>query len=144
MTTIIMEPRPWSIKPAELAFQAAVAGGMGAITAAVFTTLSPLGGAIFGASFYTGFVLSGYLIHWISEKTNCPPDSIIFRVAKSASVILGIISSIVAATLITTAIGFPMTLMTGITLVGVPVAIAFSGMLVILVHKQITLGNRWC
>jgi hypothetical protein len=99
---------------AQVALETALVGGASAITAGIFTTISLLGGAIFGAS----FALSNRLIYWISEKINCCPSGTLFEVARFA---LSMISSISAAALITTIAGFPLTLTTGILLVGVPV-----------------------
>ena len=95
--------------PAQLTFGAALRGGSNAIAAALFTSMSPLGGAIFGVSSF----LSERLIHWICAKTTCSPEDTIFKIAQFALSVIGGIASGVA---ITTAIGFPMTILGGVVL----------------------------
>ncbi len=115
--------------PAQLAFGAALMGAGSAIAAGLFTTISPLGGAIFGVSDW----LSNRLIHWICEKVSCCPDDLIFRVAKSALAVMG---GIAAGVLITTAAGFPMTLMSGVTLTVTSIGVTVAALL--------TLGGCLC
>ncbi len=115
--------------PAQLAFGAALMGSAGAVAAGLFTMISPLGGAIFGVS----YLLSNRLIHWICDKINCCPDSLIFKVAQFA---LSTIGGIAASVLITTAVGFPMTMMTGIILTVAAIGVTMAALL--------TLGGCLC
>lgn len=108
--------------PARMTFGTVLAGGTCAAAAGLFTTMSPLGGAIFGAS---GFLCSR-LIHWIYDKVNCCPDNIIFKVAQS---VLPIIGGIAAGAFITSAIGFPMTIMTGVLLSAASIAVTFAALI---------------
>jgi hypothetical protein len=115
--------------PAQLAFGAALMSSAGAVAAGLFTTISPLGGAIFGVS----YLLSNRLIHWICDKVNCCPDSIIFKVAQFA---LSTIGGIAASVLMTSAIGFPMTMMTGVILTVASIGVTVATLL--------TLGGCLC
>ena len=92
-----------------VAFGAAFVGGIGAVSAGLFTTISPLGGAVFGAS----YALGGHLISWICDKVGCCPDSMVTAVAKQALVTIG---GIAAGALVTTLVGFPMTVTSAVTL----------------------------
>ena len=112
--------------PASLLFGTAFAAGSTALVAGAFTAISPLGGAIFGASSF----LAGRLINFICDKVECCPDSM---VAKCSKVALSFLGGIGAAILITTFVGFPMTFTAGLVLtVGTMAAtigagIAFAG-----------------
>jgi len=112
--------------PARLAVGAVFEGATTALAAGLFTTISPLGGAIFGVSQWLSF----HLIQWISDKINCCADSLIGKIAQLA---LSWISSTVIGVLVTTAIGIPITLATGAVLtiaslvVGIAVGLAFTG-----------------
>jgi hypothetical protein len=117
------------ISPAQLAFGAALLGGAGAVAAGLFTTVSPLGGAIFGVS----YLLSNRLIHWICDQINCCPESLIFKVGQFA---LATIGGIATSVLITTAVGFPMTMVTGIILTVASIGITVAALL--------TLGGCLC
>lgn len=92
-----------------LAFGTALLSGAGAVAAAIFTPIAPVGGAIFGGSYF----LSSRLISFICDKANCCPDN---PVAKVATFVLSLIGGIAAAAAITTAIGFPMTFAAGAVL----------------------------
>ena len=94
---------------AQLLVGSAFAGGATALAAGIFTTISPLGGAIFGVSEW----VTGHLINWICNKMDCCPDSMVAKVGKMC---LQIIGGIVAAALLTTLAGFPMTFTTGVIL----------------------------
>ena len=95
--------------PLKAALEGGLAGGMGAVCAGLFTTISPLGGAVFGVSEY----LSSHLISWICDKVDCCPDSMVAKVAKYALTIIG---EIAAAAMVTTLVGFPMTVTSAVTL----------------------------
>jgi|SRR6267154_2081624 len=110
--------------PARMVFGTAFFGCAGAVVAGLFTTTSPLGGAIFGVS----SLLSFRLIHWICDKISCYPDSIIFKVAQLS---LSVIGGIAASALITTAIGFPMTVMTGALLIVTSIGVTIAALLVL-------------
>jgi hypothetical protein len=108
--------------PAQLAFGAVLVGSACAVAAGLFTTISPLGGAIFGVS----YLLSDRLIHWICDKVSCCPDSLIFKVANFA---LSMIAGIAAGALITTAVGFPMTVTSGAILVVASIGVTAAALL---------------
>jgi hypothetical protein len=108
--------------PARLTFGAATMGGATALAAALFTTISPLGGAIFGVTSFLG----SRLIHWISDKINCLPESPIFRIAQYA---LAAIGGIATAALVTTALGFPVTVATATILTVASIGIMISSIL---------------
>jgi hypothetical protein len=110
--------------PARLAFGATVMGVAGAIAAGLFTTISPLGGAIFGVSYFLGH----RLIHWICDKIGCHRGSMIFNVARFA---LSAIGGIAAGVLLTTFIGFPMTMANGAFLTVTSVAVTVAALLVL-------------
>ena len=110
--------------PARLTFGTVFAGGTCAAAVGLFTTMSPLGGAIFGVSSF----LCTRLLHWICDKINCCPDNIIYRVAQ---LVLPIIGGIAAGALITSAIGFPMTIMTGVLLSAASMAVTFAALIVL-------------
>jgi hypothetical protein len=114
--------------PAQMAFGIALMGGSSAIAAGIFTAVSPLGGAIFGVSQF----FSSRLIHWVCDKINCCPDDIIFKVAQFG---LSTIGGIGAAVLITAAIGFPMTMVTGLVLAATSVGVTIA---------LLTLGGCFC
>lgn len=118
-TTRSANPSIHQFSPAQLAFGAVLMSSSSAIAAGLLTSISPLGGAIFGASYF----LSNRLVHWICDKTNCFPESIVFRIAQFA---LSTIGGLGAAVLITTAFGFPVTMLSGailmVTSIGVTVA----------------------
>ena len=105
--------------PANLLFGAAFTAGSTALAAGAFTAISPLGGAVFGVSSF----LSGRLINWICDKVNCFPDSIVARVAQFA---LSTIGGIGAAVLVTTLVGFPMTMTSGVILAVASIAISVA------------------
>jgi hypothetical protein len=115
--------------PVRLAFGAALLGGAGAVAAGLFTTVTPLGGAVFGVS----YLLSSRLVYWICEQVNCWPESIVFRIAELA---LSVIGGIGAAVLITTNVGFPITLATGIALMLTSIGVTAAALL--------TLGGGLC
>jgi ABC-type branched-subunit amino acid transport system permease subunit len=117
------------ISPAKLVFGAALLGGAGAVAAGLFTTVSPLGGVIFGVS----YLLSSRLIHWICDQINCCPESLIFKVGQFA---LATIGGIAASVLITTIVGFPMTMATGVILAVASIGITAAALL--------TLGGCLC
>ena len=128
--------------PARLAFGATVMGAAGAVAAGLFTTISPLGGAIFGVSYFLGH----RLIHWICDKMSCYHGSMIFKVARFC---LSVIGGIAASVLLTTAIGFPMTMINGafltVTSIGVTIAalLALGGCLCCsVVSTGIALGDN--
>lgn len=108
--------------PARLTFGAATMGGATALAAALLTTVSPLGGAIFGVSAFLG----NRLIHWISDKVNCCPESPIYRIAQFA---LSTIGGIAAAALVTTALGFPITAATAAVLTVASIGVLISTIL---------------
>lgn len=89
---------------------AVMSAGTGAIAGALFTPVGAVGGAIFGAS----YSLSSTLITVICEQLNCCPDS---PIAKVATFALSLIGGIAAGVGIATALGFQMTVATGVILV---------------------------
>jgi hypothetical protein len=117
------------LSPVQLAFGTALSGGAGAIAAGIFTTVSPLGGAVFGVSSF----LSHWLIHWICDKINCCPESVVFKVAQFT---LRVIGGIGAGVLTTTVVGFPMTMTTGVIL-----TVALTG---VIIATLLTLGSCLC
>jgi hypothetical protein len=107
----------------QLLFSASLMGGASALAAGLFTTISPLGGAIFGVS----SLLSHRLVHSICNKVSCSSDSIIFKVAQFA---LSLIGGIVGGVLVTTTFGFPVTIATGIALTMASTATLIAAFLV--------------
>jgi hypothetical protein len=110
MTLSVIDPRyRHELSTSQLLFAATLMGGTSALIAGLFTTISPLGGAIFGVS----SLLSHRLVHWICNKVRCSSNSIVFKVAQLA---LSLIGGIVGGVVVTTTFGFPMTITTGTTL----------------------------
>ncbi len=107
----------------------AMLGCAGAVAAAVFTPIAPVGGAIFGASYF----LSNRLIYFICQSVNCCPDSLIAKVATFALSTLG---GVVAAMAITAAFGIHMTFTAGVVLAIATIGTAIAAIL--------TLGGCLC
>ncbi len=112
------------LSSAELVFTAAFVTSASAATAGLFTSIGPLGGAIFGFSSW----LSSRIIYWICDKVNCCPDHLIFRTAQLA---FSTIASIAAAALITTTFGFPMTVTAGFVLTAASLSVTLAASLVL-------------
>ncbi len=106
----------------QIAIGAAVMAGTTALAAGLLTATSPLGGAIFGVGSFLGHCL----IHWISDKVGCCPDSLIFRVAQFALSTMGGIS---AGMLLTAVLGFQITVSAAILLTAASIAVAISTIL---------------
>lgn len=75
--------------------------GLGALSAGLFTSITPLGGAIFGV----GFFGSEKVISWICDKIHC--QSFIARITKKAFLT---ISALVTASALVNAAGLPLTM----------------------------------
>lgn len=115
--------------PAQMVFVTTWVVTANAIAAAIFTAIPAVGGAVFGIT----YIFSARLIHWTCDKTGYCLDNIIFRVAQFA---LSTIGGIAAAALITTIVGFPMTMTAGIILLVTSVGVSLSTCL--------TLGGCLC
>jgi hypothetical protein len=115
--------------PAQLLFGAALSAGTGAVAAALFTTIGPVGGAIFGVSSF----LSGRLVHFIFDKVDCFPES---NVAKIAKFVLSSLGGIAAGALIATAVGVPLTFTAGLILT--------LGMGVVTLTSLLVIGGCMC
>lgn len=126
MTQPINSPSEPGFSPARLTFGIALMSAASAVAAGLFTTISPLGGAIFGASFGASCFLGHRLIHWICDKIGCCPDSIIFRVGKQG---LSVIGGIAAGMLMTNAIGFSITMTGGVALIAASIGVAIAALL---------------
>jgi hypothetical protein len=111
------------VPPSLVAFGVVMFGSTCAIAAGIFTAVSPLGGAVFGVSFF----LSNRLVHWICDKVGCCPDHIIFKVGRFA---LSLIGGISAAVLVTTVVGFPMTAAACLILTAAPAVATVASLLV--------------
>ncbi len=107
----------------------AMLGCAGAVAAAVFTPIAPVGGAIFGASYF----LSNRLISWICHSIDCCPESLMAKVATFA---LSTIGGIAAAMAITAAFGIHMTFTVGVVLTIATIGTALAAIL--------TLGGCLC
>ena len=96
--------------PANLLVGTAIAAGTGAVAGTLFAPLIPplgaAGGAVFGANFFMATTLS----RWMIEKSGCLPGS---REGRIATTCLSILAAVVAATAVTSAMGVPITLLTG-------------------------------
>jgi len=115
--------------PARLFLGTAMVGSAAAIAASLITTISPLGGAIFGASSFLG----NRLVHWICDRVSCCPESLIFRIARFA---LSLIGGIVSGSFTAAAFGFPMTAGTAVIMTATSAAVTISALLI--------LGNCLC
>ena len=71
--------------PESLAFGTLVSSGLGAASAALFTSFSPLGGAVYGASYF----LSGRVIDTICEKLSANAQHPAAKVARFAISTIG-------------------------------------------------------
>lgn len=115
---------PWT--SSKIAIATGISAGISATTAALFTSISPLGGALFGA----GAFLGGHLIHTICEKFQCFPDNTLGRIAYRALPVFGGIMTGVA---LTSLFGFSITFASGLFLTAtalatiVTVGIVFAG-----------------
>ena len=94
-----------------LAMGALLSAGIGAAAATIFTTVGPVGGAVFGASYY----FASHAVNMICDQVNWSPDDPMAQVAKCA---LATIAGIAAAAAITTLVGFPLTFGTAVVLSG--------------------------
>lgn len=88
--------------------------GAGALSAGLFTTISPLGGAIYGLGNWVGERGVTSAVSWICDKLDCDPDSTVAKVAKSA---IFTIAGIGAGLAVIFAAGFSVTLGSAISLV---------------------------
>jgi len=75
----------FSSAPVSLVAGALFGAGSSALAAGLFTAVSPLGGAIFGATRFVGSRVVG----WICDKVNCAPDSKVAAVAKGVLSVIG-------------------------------------------------------
>jgi ABC-type branched-subunit amino acid transport system permease subunit len=105
-------------------FGTALHAGAGAAAAAIFTTISPIGGAVFGSSYF----LASRLVDWTCDQVNCCPDNIVSKIAKFVLAALG---GVAAAAAITTLVGFPMTMMSGAMLTIATIGTALAAIIVI-------------
>lgn len=98
------------LSPANVLVGASLSAGAGALAATllgpVVAPIGAAGGAVFGVSFFAASSLS----RWIIDKIGCRPGS---REGKIVSATLSILASIVAATTVTSAMHFPITVITG-------------------------------
>ncbi len=130
MATHSIRSRPrQEVSPGQIAVGAAVMAGTSGLAAGLLTVVSPLGGAVFGIGSFLGHCL----IHWISDKVECCPDSLVFKVAQFGFSTIGGIS---AGILLTAALGFQIPVSAAIFLTAASIAIAISTIL--------TLGGCLC
>lgn len=105
----------WPLQAALTIGGAATAGGLTALTAAVFTTINPLGGLLFGASAVVVFSVANL----IGDATGIKDTF----AGKAATIGLSLILSIGAAYAITAAVGFPITIAATLILTAATVAL---------------------
>jgi len=86
-------------------------GALTALAAVIFTPIPALGGAIFGATSH----FSGYLVNVLLDKMGCNPDSTLGKILKFG---VSFFASLAIATAVTTLLGFPLTLVSGLILTG--------------------------
>lgn len=110
--------------PIRLALSASLMTGAGAFTAGTFTTLSPLGGAVFGISTF----LSYRFIDWTANQLCCCCSNLIFTISTFALSILG---GVAAGAYATSAVGFPLTFTAGAALSGAMLATAIATFFVV-------------
>lgn len=104
----------------DFALSATLMTGAGAFTAATCTTLSPLGGAVFGISTF----LSSRIIDWtVTQACCCCKGNPIFTISKCT---LSIFGGIAAAIVATKAVGFPLTFTAGLVLSNAMLAAAIA------------------
>ena len=113
----------------------AFGAGEGAVVAAISGLTSPLGGAVFG----TGCWFGSRLVSWICDKMNCPHDSL---VATTARMFFASLAGIFSGVCIATALGFPMTMWTGLVLISPTLVIATTAIALYAIGTATGLINR--
>ncbi len=95
--------------PGRMALLGGIWAATGALAAGLFTSISPIGGAIFGI----GSLGGNYLVHWLCEKTNVPQES---TLSKVISCVLKVLGGVFIGAFAATLLGFPISFTAGIIL----------------------------
>ncbi len=95
--------------PGRMALLGGIWTATGALAAGLFTSISPIGGAIFGIGMLSGH----YLVHWLCEKINVPQDS---TLSKVIACVLKVLGGIFVGAFAATMFGFPISFSAGILL----------------------------
>jgi hypothetical protein len=101
---------------------AAILGCAGAVTSLFFSSVNPIAGAAFGAS----YSLSSQLVQWVCTSVNCCPDSLVARVA---TFVMSSLVGIGVAMAVAAGFGASMTFGTAAIFTIVSVATAISAFL---------------
>lgn len=118
-------PRSCTGDLATITFLTGAQAGIGALTAAVFTTLNPVAGAVFGAT--AGFT-SGVLSNVINRTGIIEDNTIISNIGKK---VLCMIVGSIAATAVTIAMGYPITFTAAAYLSASTIATAATSVIVV-------------
>jgi hypothetical protein len=98
-----------SSTPHYAAQMAMINAGIGAFTAAIFTSINPIAGAIFGATSSLGT----HAINWLLDKAAIPVDNNAGRIIRFAATFFG---GIAIGAILLSAVGLPLTFVGGLVL----------------------------